>query len=78
MYGLNATDEDRLLVETLHAFAENQLRGAAREAERAGGAPPSLQTSLHQLGVAAPVPEEFGGQGIPGLATALRIAEELA
>jgi alkylation response protein AidB-like acyl-CoA dehydrogenase len=78
MYGLQVSDEDALLVETLHAFAEGELRAAARDAERAGCTPAALQASLHQLGVAAPVPEELGGHGIPGVATALRIAEELA
>jgi hypothetical protein len=78
MLGLDASEEDRLLVETLHAFAADRIRAVAREAERAGGAPASLQVDLHRLGVAAPIPEEHGGQGIPGLATSLRIAEELA
>ncbi len=78
MYGLEIGEDDRLLVETLHAFAEGELRGAARDAERDGAAPAALEAALHRLGVAAPVPEEFGGQGVPGLHSALRIAEELA
>lgn len=78
MYGLDVPDEDRLLVETLNAFAGDVLRGAAREAEHAGGTPAPVRASLHRLGVAAPVPEAQGGQGIPGLATWLRIAEELS
>jgi alkylation response protein AidB-like acyl-CoA dehydrogenase len=78
MYGLDISEEDELLVETLHAFAESEMRDAAREAERMGSVPTSLTGMLHQMGLAAPVPEQFGGQDIPDLTTSLRIAEELA
>ena len=78
MYGLQVSEDDQLLVETLHGFAEKELRGAAREAERASATPTGIAAALHRMGVAAPVPEEFGGQGIPALSSALRIAEELA
>jgi len=78
MYGLEIGEDDQLLVETLHAFAENELRGAARDAERSGATPEAIATALHRLGVTSPVPEQFGGQGVPSLTSALRIAEELA
>ena len=78
MYGLDIGDDEQLLVETLHAFAEDEVRAAAREAEHESAVPEALAAALHQLGVASPVPEEFGGQGMPEANASLRIAEELA
>jgi hypothetical protein len=78
MYGLDIPEDDELLVETLHGFAGTELREASRNAEQTGSVPGSILQMLHQMGVAAPVPEAFGGQDVPGLPTMLRIAEELA
>jgi hypothetical protein len=78
MYGLDIPEDDQFLVETLHDFAEAEIRTAARDAEHAGSVPEAAWQMLHQMGIAAPVPESFGGQDVPSLATSLRIAEELA
>ena len=42
MYGLDVGEDDQLLVETLHGFAEKELRGAARDAERSGATPEAI------------------------------------
>jgi alkylation response protein AidB-like acyl-CoA dehydrogenase len=78
MYDLTLSDEQTTLVELVHAFAEKELRPAARDAERAREVPVAVANALHALGVACPIPEALGGQGQPDLMTYLMIAEELA
>jgi len=78
MYDLGRSDEQTTLIELVHAFAEKELRPAARDAERACAMPVGLANALHALGVACPIPEAHGGQGVPDLVTYLMIAEEIA
>src|SRR5258705_2912975 len=78
MFDLTTSDEGNTLVELVHAFAERELRGAAREAEKARAVPPAVRDAMHALGVACPIPEALGGQGEPDLVTYLLVAEELA
>jgi alkylation response protein AidB-like acyl-CoA dehydrogenase len=78
MYDLNRSEEQTTLIELVHAFAEKELRPAARDAERARAVPVAVANALHTLGVACPIPEVFDGQGVPDLVTYLMIAEELA
>jgi alkylation response protein AidB-like acyl-CoA dehydrogenase len=75
---LGVNEEQGTLIELVHGFAERELRRMAKEAEKAGSAPDSVSDALHALGVACPVPESLGGQGVPDLVTALMLAEELA
>jgi len=75
---LEPTDEQKALQEALHEFAENEIRPAAREAEEAGQAPDQISKQLLEMGISAPVPEEFGGQGTFDAVTSVMIAEELA
>lgn len=78
MIELGRSEDQTTLVELVHAFAEKELRPAARDAETARATPLSLGNALHALGVACPVPEAYGGQGVPDLVTYLMVAEELA
>jgi alkylation response protein AidB-like acyl-CoA dehydrogenase len=78
MFDLTVSEEGTTLVELVHAFAERELRGAAREAEQARAVPPAVAKALHALGVTCPIPEALGGQGEPDLVTYLMVAEELA
>jgi acyl-CoA dehydrogenase len=75
---LQPTEEQKALQETLHRFAEDVLRPGARAAEEAGRTPPELLAQIHELGVAAPVPEELGGGGTFDAVTYCIAAEELA
>jgi alkylation response protein AidB-like acyl-CoA dehydrogenase len=77
MFDLTVSDEATPLVELVHAFAERELRGAAREAEKDRAIPAAVANALHALGVACPIPEALGGQGEPDLVTYLMVAEEL-
>jgi alkylation response protein AidB-like acyl-CoA dehydrogenase len=78
MFDLTVSEEGTALVELVHAFAERELRGAAREAERARAVPAAVANALHALGVTCPIPEALGGQGEPDLVTYLMVVEELA
>jgi acyl-CoA dehydrogenase len=77
-FDLQPTDEQKALKDNLHAFAEDVIRPRARDAEAAGRTPPEVMTQIHELGVAAPVEEEFGGGGIFDAVTHCMAAEELA
>jgi alkylation response protein AidB-like acyl-CoA dehydrogenase len=78
MFDLTISDEQSALAELVHGFAERELRGAARDAEKARAVPTSVANALHALGISCPIPETLGGQGEPDLVTYLMIAEELA
>lgn len=75
---LKATDEQQAIREALHDFSQNEIRPAARECEEAGKPSETITKQLVEMGVAAPVPEEFGGQGVFDAVTSVIIAEELA
>src|SRR5258706_12653970 len=75
MFDLTISDEGQTLVELVHAFAERELRGAARDAEKARAVPAAVANALHALGVTCPIAEELGGQAGAGLGTYLLDAE---
>ena len=77
-FDLSLDDEQRALKETLHDFAEGVLRPAARDAESAGRTSDEILRQIHEIGVAAPVPEEHGGGGTFDALTYCIAAEELA
>ena len=77
-FDLEPTEEQKALRDTLHEFAAEVLRPAARSAESARKVPDDLVRRAHEIGVAAPVPEEFGGGGSLDAVTYCMAAEELA
>ena len=77
-FDLQMTDEQLALKETLHDFARELLRPAARPAEEARQTPLELLSRLHDIGVCAPVDEAYGGGGSLDTITYLIAAEELA
>lgn len=72
------TEEQRALTDALHEFSESEIRPAARECEEAGRPSERISKQLFEMGVATPVPEEFGGQGTFDAVTSVIIAEEVA
>ena len=78
MFDLTIGEDEGSIVELVHGFAERELRGAAREAEKGGAVPPAVASALHGLGVTCPIPEVLGGQGESDLVTYLMVVEELA
>lgn len=77
-FGLRPNDEQDALQQTLHEFAEEVLRPAARECEEAGATSDEISKQVFEIGVAAPVDEAFGGGGTFDAVTYCIAAEELA
>jgi acyl-CoA dehydrogenase len=80
MIGFDLDDEQRMIRETVAAFAIEQIRPAARPADETGAIPGDLITKSWELGlVCGPIPESYGGFGDRRSAvTGAIIAEELA
>lgn len=77
-FDLQLTEEQEALRSTLHEFSEEVLRPAARDCEEAKQVSPDIARQVHEIGVTAPVAEEFGGGGIFDCITYCVAAEELA
>ena len=79
MIGFEPTEEQALVVETVRAFAEKELRPLARECDESRRIPRALLERAHELGlVANALPPEFGGGGERSAQTGALVAEELA
>jgi alkylation response protein AidB-like acyl-CoA dehydrogenase len=77
-FDLQPTDEQRVLRETLHDFAAEVLRPAARDCESARQTSEDIFRQAHEIGVTAPVDESYGGAGLFDAVTHCLVAEELA
>ncbi|MGH7916786.1 MAG: acyl-CoA dehydrogenase family protein [Candidatus Binataceae bacterium] len=80
MISFDLTDEQRMIRDTVAAFAADEIRPAARPADESGEIPDGLITRLWQLGlVRGQIPEQFGGYGdVRSAVTGALVAEELA
>ena len=76
-FGLRPNDEQDALRQTLHEFADDVLRPAARDCEEAGATSDEIAKQVFEIGVAAPVEEAFGGGGTFDAVTYCIAAEEL-
>ena len=64
MISFELTEEQRMIVETVEAFARDEIRPAARVADEEGRVPPEAVKKIWDLGLTRGVlPEEFGGDG---------------
>src|SRR5581483_5313932 len=79
MAGFQPTEEQQLIRDTVAAFAREQIRPVAREADETGQIPPSVVRQAWDLGlVQSTIPESFGGAGEPPSAvTGSLVCEEL-
>jgi alkylation response protein AidB-like acyl-CoA dehydrogenase len=77
-FDLQPTDEQRVLQETLHDFAAEALRPSARDCESAKQTSEEIFRQAHEIGVTAPLAEEYGGAGLFDAVTHCIVAEELA
>ncbi len=78
MIDFQPTEEQALIIETVHQFAENEIRPKARECEESASLPANVLQSATELGlVANGLPESFGGGGEPSAVLGSLIAEEL-
>jgi alkylation response protein AidB-like acyl-CoA dehydrogenase len=77
--GFEPTEEQALVVETVRAFAEKEIRPLARECDESRRIPPALLQRAHELGlVANALPAQAGGGGERSALTGALVAEELA
>ncbi|MCJ7823350.1 MAG: acyl-CoA dehydrogenase family protein, partial [Anaerolineales bacterium] len=79
MYAFEPSDEQRMLIDAVERYAENDLRPASREAEEAGVLPAALVEKGWELGVLqASIPEAYGGFGDHSAVTGVLAAEAMA
>jgi short-chain 2-methylacyl-CoA dehydrogenase len=70
------TDEQRLLRDTVHDFARQEVAPAAEELDRTKAFPYELVKKMGELGLMGiPFPEQYGGGGADTLAYALAVEE---
>src|SRR5271155_1765493 len=80
MISFDLSEEQRMIRDTVVAFAADEIRPAARAADESGVIPPALIAKTWDLGlVRGAIPEQFGGYGDARSAVTGAIAvEELA
>ncbi|MBP7962177.1 MAG: acyl-CoA dehydrogenase family protein [Caldilineaceae bacterium] len=78
MFSFDMTDEQKMLVDTVHRFAEQQMRKVHREAEEARHTPADLIRKGWEIGlVPASIDAEYGGFGEYSALTSALFMEEL-
>jgi alkylation response protein AidB-like acyl-CoA dehydrogenase len=78
MIDFEPSEEQALIIETVHQFAENEIRPKGRETDESGTPPASVLSAAHELGlIANGLPESEGGGGARSALTGALIAEEL-
>lgn len=64
MISFELSEEQRMILDTVEAFARDEIRPAARAADEEGRVPAELVAKIWDLGlVRGVIPEEFGGDG---------------
>lgn len=78
MYSFDLTSEQKMLVETVHRFAEKQMRPTFRQAEESKSIPPKLVQTGWELGLLpGSIDAEYGGFGEYSALTSALYLEEL-
>jgi acyl-CoA dehydrogenase len=79
MYSFEPTDEQRMLIDAIDRYAENDLKPSAREADEQGELPPALIEKGWELGLLqASIPEVYGGFGDHSAVTGVLAVEAMA
>lgn len=79
MYSFDPTEEQQMLVDAIHRYAQNDLRLAMHDADEENALPERLIEKGWEMGyLQASIPEEFGGFGERSAVTGVLAAEELA
>ncbi|HEC21358.1 MAG TPA: acyl-CoA dehydrogenase [Chloroflexi bacterium] len=80
MYSFTPTEEQQMLIEAIHRYAENDVRKIAHEADENSEAPDAVIAKGWELGVLPGlIPEEYGGYAEgPGAITGVLALEEMA
>jgi hypothetical protein len=78
MMDLEPAEEHIAVAEVARGIGLELLSPAAREAETGAAVPEGVWKTLAETGLTAPVPEEFGGGGVPDTVTQMIAVENLA
>lgn len=80
MLSFTPSEEQQMLLDTLHKFADSEMRALAREADETGEVPEHLVTTGWEMGLLpAVIPEAYGGFGEGhSMVTSVLALEELA
>ncbi len=79
MYSFAPTEEQNMLVEAVHRYAEKEIRSAAHEADESAELPQEIVEKGWQLGILqGGIPEAYGGFGERSALTSVLALEELA
>jgi acyl-CoA dehydrogenase len=79
MVSFTPTEEQQMLVDAIHRYAEMDVRKIAHEADEASHVPDDVVATGWEIGlIPASLPEEFGGFGEREAVTGVLAAEELA
>jgi alkylation response protein AidB-like acyl-CoA dehydrogenase len=79
MYSFEPSDEQRMLIDAVDRYAEQDLRPASHDAEEEGALPADLIEKGWELGVLqASIPEDYGGFGDHSAVTGVLAAEAMA
>ena len=76
MISFELSEEQEVVREAMHEFAQQAMRPLMRDADEESKLPEELLGQLHELGlIATQLPEEFGGGGEPRSATTNALLE---
>lgn len=79
MIDLQLTDEQELMRQLAHKFAEQEIRPRAAQYDESEETPWEVIQKAGQIGLTSyPYPEEYGGGGVTSVLTSCLVAEELA
>jgi alkylation response protein AidB-like acyl-CoA dehydrogenase len=79
MLSFTPDDEQRMVIDTIHRYAEQDLRKVAHEADEASELPPSVVEKGWGLGILpGNIPDAYGGYGEHSALTGVLAAEEMA
>ncbi|MGW8143188.1 MAG: acyl-CoA dehydrogenase family protein [Anaerolineales bacterium] len=79
MYGFEPSDEQKMLIDAIQRYSNNDLRPSAHEADEEGHLPEDLIEKGWELGILqASLPEAYGGFGEYSALTGVLAAEALA
>lgn len=79
MVSFTPTEDQQMLVEAIHRYAESDVRKIAHEADESGEIPSDVLATGWEIGlIPASLPEEYGGFGEREALTGVLAAEELA
>lgn len=79
MVSFELTDEQLMLEQTAHEFAEKEIRPIAQEYDEKEEMPYDVFKKMHQIGLTKlNIPQEYGGESDGSLLNSVIVAEELA